>query len=310
MENSSILIATSTFAEHSKESLSILEKSYSKITYNKLSKKLSSRELINHATNSIGIIAGTEIYSKAILKELPSLKVISRLGVGMDNIDLNAAKDLGIKVFKTQTTPAPAVSELVLGLMIDLARKISYQNNTLKSGKWEKTMGNLLQGKVLGIIGLGSIAKSFVQLVKGFNFKILAYDLNHDKEFAIENNIKYCDLDAILNHSDIISIHLNLSDQTRLLINEEKINKMKENVILLNTSRGEILDEDALYIALKNNPLMSAGLDVFHNEPYLGPLKELSNTILTPHIASYGKEIRNKMELDAVNNLIRGLNEV
>ena len=122
-----------------------------------------------------------------VLEQLPKLKVISRLGVGMDNIDLDTAKQMGIKVYKTQTTPALAVAELVLGLMLDLARKISHQNKTLKSGTWKKEMGNLLHGKTLGIIGLGDIGKTLVKLVKGFDFTVLA--LIYTKMSNLQKNI-------------------------------------------------------------------------------------------------------------------------
>ena len=193
--------------------------------------------------------------------------------------------------------------------MLDLARKISYQNNTLKSGKWKKQMGNLLYGKTLGIIGLGVIGKTLVKLVKGFNFNILAFDLYQDEQFAKDNSVNYCDLDTLLTQSDIVSIHLNLTDETNQLMNEAKISKMKPGSILINASRGEMIEEEALYIALKEKKIMGAGLDVFNNEPYSGPLTKLDNVILTPHIGSYAKELRIQMEIEATENLIRGLNE-
>jgi D-3-phosphoglycerate dehydrogenase / 2-oxoglutarate reductase len=227
----------------------------------------------------------------------------------MDNIDLDMAEQKGIKVYKTQTTPAPAVAELVLGLMLDLVRKISHQNNSLKSGTWKKEMGTLLHGKTLGIIGLGVIGKTLVKLVKGFNFNILAFDLYQDEQFAKDNSVNYCDLDTLLTQSDIVSIHLNLTDETNQLMNEAKISKMKPGSILINASRGEMIEEEALYIALKEKKIMGAGLDVFNNEPYSGPLTKLDNVILTPHIGSYAKELRIQMEIEATENLIRGLNE-
>ncbi len=309
MKNKSIFIATSTFAVHSNEPIKKLEDGGEAITLNPLFRKVTSKEIIKYAYDSKGIIAGTELYTKEVLEQLPNLKVISRLGVGMDNIDLEFAKEKGIKVFKTKTTPAPAVAELVLGLMLDLARKISHQNNILKSGTWKKEMGNLLNGKTLGIIGLGVIGKTLVKLVKGFNFNIMAFDLYQDEQFAKDHCVNYCDLDTLLSESDIISIHLNLTDETNQLMNASQINKMKPDSILINASRGEMIDEEALYIALKEKRVMGAGLDVFNNEPYSGPLSKLDNVILTPHIGSYAKELRVQMEIEAVENLIKGLNE-
>jgi len=304
-----IFVATSTFGVHSKEPIKILEDESKDFIFNPLSRKLTSNELIKFAKDSDGIIAGTELYTKEVLEKLPYLKVISRLGVGMDNINQDEAKKRGINLFKTQTTPAPAVAELALGLMLDLARKISHQNNTLKSGTWKKEMGNLLYGKTLGIIGLGTIGKTLVKLLKGFNFNILAFDLYQDENFAKDHSIKYCNLDTLLSESDIISIHLNLTDETNQIMNATQISKLKPGCILINASRGEMLDENALYNALKEKRIMGAGLDVFNKEPYSGPLIELENVILTPHIGSYAKELRIQMEIEVVENLIRGINE-
>jgi len=304
-----IFIATSTFAVHSNKPIKKLGDGGEAIVLNPLFRKVTSEELIKYANDSTGIIAGTELYTKEVLEQLPNLRIISRLGVGMDNIDLEFAKEKGIKVFKTKTTPAPAVAELVLGLMLDLARKISHQNNILKSGTWKKEMGNLLNGKTLGIIGLGVIGKTLVKLVKGFDFNVLAFDLYKDELFAKKYGVNYCDFDTLLSESDIMSIHLNLTDETNQLMNAEQISKMKPGSILINASRGEIIDETALYYALKNDKILGAGLDVFKNEPYDGPLSKLKNVVLTPHIGSYAKELRIQMEIEAVGNLIRGLNE-
>ena len=307
MKNYNVFIATSTFAVHSDEPLSILDRKGLKIIHNPLGRKLNANELVDQASDAVGIIAGTEIYNEGVLDNLSHLKVISRLGVGMDNIDMEFGRQKNIKILKTKTTPAPAVAELTLGLMLDVARKISGQNQSLKSGTWKKEMGKLLHAKTLGIIGLGTIGKTLVKLVSGFNFKLLVYDLYHDKTFGEENNITYCDLDTLLKESDIISIHLNLSDQTKNMMNMQRLRMMKPDSILINTSRGEIIDEDALYSILKDKKILGAGLDVFNEEPYSGLLAEIDNVVLTPHIGAYAKEIRIEMEMEAVENLIKGL---
>ena len=304
-----VLIATTSFSLYNDQPMELLAKNKFDIIKNEWGQKLSASQLVDLCRNCNAVIAGTELYTKEVLEQLANLKVISRLGVGMDNIDLEFAKEKGIKVFKTKTTPAPAVAELVLGLMLDLARKISYQNNILKSNTWKKEMGNLLKGKTLGIIGLGAIGKTLVKLVKGFNFNVLAFDLYKDEQFEKKYGVNYCDLDMLLSESDIISIHLNLTDETNQLMNAEQISKMKPGCILINASRGEIIDETALYNALKNDKILGAGLDVFNNEPYDGPLAKLKNVVLVPHIGSYAKELRIQMEIEAVENLIRGLNE-
>ena len=194
--------------------------------------------------------------------------------------------------------------------MLDLGRKISYQNNALKSGIWNKEMGTLFYGKTLGIIGLGTIGKTLVKLVEGFNFNIMAFDLNKDEQFSKKYDVTYCDLDTLLSQSDVISVHINLTNETNQLLNSSKIIKMKSDCILINTSRGQIIDENALLKALQEKKILGAGLDVYNQEPYRGPLTELDNVILTPHIGSYAKELRIQMEIEAAKNLIRGLNEI
>jgi D-3-phosphoglycerate dehydrogenase / 2-oxoglutarate reductase len=304
-----VLIAPTTFSLYNDQPMDLLKKNGFDIIKNEWGQKLSASQLVDLCRDCNAVIAGTEIYNKVVLNQLSDLKVISRLGVGMDNIDLEVVRQKNIKIYKTTTTPAPAVAELVLGLMINLARNISTSDKSLKSDIWKKEMGNLLHGKTLGIIGLGVIGKTLIELVKGFNFNILAFDLYQDEQFAKNHCVNYCDLDTLLSESDIISIHLNLTDKTNQLMNAEQISKMKPDSILINASRGEMIDEEALYIALKEKKILGAGLDVFNKEPYSGPLTTLDNVILTPHIGSYAKELRIQMEIESVENLIRGLNE-
>ena len=304
-----IFIATTSFGVLDKTPIKILEDNSFDIVFNNKGRKLSTSEMTDSLKDYDAVIAGTEEYGPDLLNNVNKLKVISRLGVGVDNIDLNVAKELKILVFKTKTTPAVSVSELSLGLMLNIIRKISLKNQEIKNGIWKKDMGFLLSGKTLGIIGMGVIGKSFVNIVKGFNLNILAYDVYEDAKFAEDNKVKYCTIDELLLNSDIVSIHLNLSNKTNKFIDKKKLNKMKPNSILINTSRGEIIDEKALLKVLKEKKILGAGLDVFREEPYLGDLRKLENVVLTPHIGAYAKEIRAKMEIEAVNNLIKGLNE-
>ena len=188
-----------------------------------------------------------------------------------------------------------------------MSRQVTTQNMNTKNRIWEKRAGHLMSNKTLGIIGLGTIGKALVRLSRGFNFRVLAFDINADMAFANEFHVQYCDLDTIFSESDILSIHLNLNSSTRNLLNFSNLKKVKDNCILINTSRGEVIDENALLEALKSKKILGAGLDVFNEEPYSGPLCDLENVVLTPHIGSYAKELRVKMEDECVNNLIRGL---
>lgn len=304
-----IFITTTTFGQLSDEPIKLLESQEYEIVFNKLGRKLTEEETADSISEYDAILAGTEVYNKAILNRAKCLKVISRLGVGLDNIDLEFTEEKGIKVFATQTTPALAVAELALGLMLDLSRRISFQNQQLKSRVWKKNMGLLIHGKTLGIIGLGNCGKKLVALTKGLKLNYLACDLNQDDKFAKENDIRYCDLNYLLKNADIVSIHLSLTNNNRDLINYDRLKKMKQSALLINTSRGEVLNEVDLEKAIGEKAIAGAGLDVFKEEPYNGPLIKYDNVIITPHIGSYAREIRMTMELEATRNLIKGLEE-
>ena len=304
-----IFIATTSFARHSDEALNFLKNHDCDISMNKSERKLRNNEIGKYINGCDGVIAGTEEYSKTILDQVSNLKVISRLGVGVDNIDLEYTEQKNIKVYRTKSNPALAVAELTLGLILDILRKTSLHSSRMKAGIWQKTMGSLLSGKMLGIIGLGTIGKQLVRLTMGFDLTYLAHDINVDEEFAGRNNVKYCELDELLDKSDILSIHLNLTRDTKSLINSEAYRKMKPGAILINTSRGEVVNEEDLIEALDRKFISAAALDVFQKEPYVGPLLEYDNVVTTPHIGSYAQEIREQMELEAAQNLIKGLED-
>ena len=303
-----IFIATSSFGSYSNKPLEILRDEGYKVSFNSLKRKLTQEELRSNLNNVEGVIAGTELYDENLLNDVPSLKVISRLGVGLDNIDLEFIKKNKLKLFKTNTAPTLAVAELSLGLMLDLNRKISLHNLNLKQGEWKKRMGSLLSGKTLGIIGLGVNGKKLIEITSGLNLKYIAFDIFQDKLFAKKNNVKYCSLNELLEKSDIISIHVNLSKETKNMINASAFKLLKKDAILINTSRGEVINEEDMLKALDAKLIGGIGLDVFNEEPYNGDLTKYENVILTPHIGSYAKEIRNKMEIESVNNLIKGFN--
>ena len=302
-----IFISTTTFAQFSTTPLKLFEEKQYDVVLNDKGRKLSEDEIAETVSEFDGILAGTEVYSKIVLDKAVKLRAISRLGVGLDNIDLDYTKIKGIKVFKTQTTPALAVVELTLGLILDLLRKISFQNSQLKAGTWNKKMGSLLAGNTLGIIGLGTIGKKLVEISKGFDLKYMAHDIQQDEGFSKTYDIQYCQLDELLSGSDVVSIHLSLSKETNNIIDCDALKKMKRDAILINTSRGEIVDEKALTEALDKELIAGAGLDVYREEPYNGPLLQYDNVITTPHIGAYAKEIRIQMELEAAKNLIKGL---
>jgi D-3-phosphoglycerate dehydrogenase len=302
-----ILISTSSFAEYDKSILDDIPEEFN-VILNPYKKTLNESEigelLVQYEVN--GLIAGVETLTMEVLTAANTLKVISRCGAGLDNVDLKAAAKLGIKVFNTPDAPTNAVAELTLGLILNCLRKISFSDRGIRKGTWRKTMGNLLQGRVVGIIGFGRIGKTVGNLVRAFGAEVIYNDLVKDSEFDWARCVK---LDELLRSADIISLHLPLVDTSDYFINAEKISLMKEGAILINTSRGRLVDEDALYDALESGKLASAGFDVFEKEPYSGKLAEVDNAVLTCHIGSYATESRILMERQAVENLLKGLSK-
>jgi len=302
-----ILISTSSFGKYDDAPVKKLTNSGYEIVLNPYKRTLKNEETGKLLNGITGLIAGTEQLTCDMLKQADKLKVISRCGTGMDNVDLKAAEQLGIKVFNTPDAPAQAVAELTLGLILALYRNIPGNDREVRSGKWEKGMGKLLQGKVLGILGLGRIGRKLVELTAPFGLLVVACDVNPDISFVEKHKIKLSSMEELLSTSDIVSIHVSYGTGTKNLIDKKKLALMKHSSILINTSRGGVINEGALAEALAGGGLAGAALDVFENEPYAGPLKGMDKVILTPHIGSYAVESRVKMEMDAVDNLIKGL---
>ena len=304
-----ILIATSSFGKVSLEPIKILEDKGYEIILNKLGRVLNESELSTHLKNCVAVIAGTEKYNKNIFKKNKNLKVISRLGVGLDNIDLNFASEEEVAIYACSTSPATAVAELVIGLFLNLSRNVSDMNEELKAGIWNKKIGSLFYGKTVGIIGLGDIGKKLVEITQSFKLKYLAFDLKKDKKFSKKYNVNYVSLENLLENSNFITIHLNGSKENKNFIDSKKLSLMKNNPILVNTSRGDIIDEKAIKAALKKNIISGLGLDVFSEEPFRADEDFLSfnNVIFTPHVGAYASEIRTKMEIESVKNLLTHL---
>ncbi|MDD4910437.1 MAG: phosphoglycerate dehydrogenase [Candidatus Omnitrophica bacterium] len=298
-----VAITTTTFGQGSEEPVILLRGGGFQITMNSLGRKLKKEEIGGICKGACGIIAGTEMFDEEVLKGLPGLKVISRCGAGLDNIDTRAAQRLKIKIYNTPDAPALAVAELTVGLAIALLRRIVPMDSAIRSGGWKKITGNLLCGKKVGIVGFGSIGSRVAQLLNGFGCEIRYTDPQKDDGIR---GFKRAALDELLAWADIVSVHASFAGQ---IIGQAEIRTMKKGSYLLNLSRGGAVDHDALYQALKSGYLSGAAIDVFEQEPYTGQLRDLDNVILTPHAGSYAREARIDMELQAVKNLIKGLEE-
>jgi D-3-phosphoglycerate dehydrogenase / 2-oxoglutarate reductase len=243
---------------------------------------------------NIVIVRSRTKLTKELIENANKCKIIARVGVGLDNIDLDAAKAKNIRVINAVEGAMNAVAEQVLGLMLSLARNIAQADREIRKGNWLKKelMGTELRGKYLGIVGLGNIGKRLGRLARALNMNIIGYDvIPIDEEFSKEVGLMKTDLDTLLQSSDYVSLHVPLLDSTYHLINAEKLSTMKKTACIINTSRGGVVDEVALYDALKNGNLGGAALDVFEKEPATdNPLTTLPNVILTPHIGAQTKE--------------------
>ena len=270
----------------------ILEKNGLKITYEpeitpeQISEKIENFDVV--------IVRSRTKLTKDLIEKANKCKIIARVGVGLDNIDQNSAKEKGIRVINAVEGAMNAVAELVIGLMLSLAREIPRADREVRNGNWIKKelMGTELRGKYLGIIGLGNIGKRLGRLAKALNMNIIGFDVVPiDEEFSKEVGLMKTDLDTLLASADYVSLHVPLLDSTKHMINSTKMESMKNTARIINTSRGGVIDEEALYDALKNGQLGGAALDVFEVEPATSnKLATLPNFISTPHMGAQTKE--------------------
>jgi D-3-phosphoglycerate dehydrogenase / 2-oxoglutarate reductase len=300
-----VLITTVPFGKHDSTPLKLLENAGIEYLINPLNRKLTEKELSELVTNFDVIIAGTEPITKKVMVKASYLKHISRVGIGLDSVDLIAAESHGIKVSYTADAPAPAVTELTLGLIISLLRNIHISNHKMHQGEWYRYLGRRLSEVTVGIIGVGRIGSRVLQNLQHLGTaKILANDIEQNLNHLIE----WVEKEQIYKEADIISLHLPLTFKTKNMITEEHLLMMKTDAILINTSRGGIINENDLYKVMQSGHLSGAAIDVFNKEPYDGLLKEVDRCLLTAHMGSMSKDCRARMEIEATEEAIRFLN--
>ena len=281
----------------------MLENKYSNVKYNNKG-RLSGKNLINFLKDSDGAIIGLEKLDQSILKYLPKLKIISKFGVGLNNIDINYIKKKNIKLGWTKGVNKRSVSELTLSLMIILLRKLKENSSKKNIINWKQNIGDNLTGMTVGIIGCGNVGKDLIELLKPFKCKILVNDIKNYKDFYTKNHIRSCSLNYLLKNSDVISIHTPLNKSTKNLINLTNIKLLKQKSFLINTSRGGIINERALLRNLKNNKDFYAASDVFENEPKIKlDFLKLDNFIVLPHIGGSTTQSIYQMGLSAIKGL-------
>lgn len=302
-----VLTSPSSMGQCGSEPFDLLRENGYEVINNPYGRKLTEDEVIELAKDCVGIVAGVEPLTPRVMDALPNLKCISRVGVGMDNVDLDYAKQKDIIVVNTPDGPTRGVAELTLAMTLSLLRRIPQADAALHQRKWKKQIGNLFLDKKVGIIGLGRIGKSVAELFRGLKNPVIGYDPFANEAWAKENGVELASFEEVLKQADILTLHVPGNKDKSPVIGEAELAMMKDGSFLINIARGGVVDETALYDALKDGKLAGAAIDVYTKEPYDGPLCDLDNIIMTPHLGSYAKEGKLQMEIDAVKNFIKAV---
>ena len=284
-----VLVTPTSYGQHDAGLKTELAALVGRVTYNETGKPLSSAQLAALLPGVDGYIAGLDTIDAAALAAADSLRVIARYGVGTDNVDLAAARGRGIVVTNTPGANAGAVAELAVALLLLLARPVLGAAAATRGGGWPRTAGLSLGGKTVGLVGFGAIGRATARLLGGFGCRLLAYDPWCDTVTAVALNVTPVALDELVAASDFVSLHAPLSPETRGLVDAAFLARMKPGAALVNTARGELIDEAALYDALASGRLRGAALDAFAHEPPPAdhPLLALPNVIATPHMGAH-----------------------
>lgn len=301
-----VLITTVPFAGKSRLPLQRLEAAHVDYVINPLGRKLKEDELAEMVSEFDVLIAGTEPITEKVLSRASRLKLISRVGIGLDSVDLLAAERYGIHVSYTPEAPAPAVAELTIGLMLSLLRSVHVANAQLHRGEWVRHLGRRIPEVTIGIIGMGRIGRRVVTRLTGFGTPhLLVNDLKPDLTLCPELNLEWVDKEEIYRKADVITLHIPRTPLTMNMIRAEQLGFMKPDALLINTSRGGIINEQDLYDALTAEHLGGAAIDVFEREPYVGPLGKVEGCLLTSHMGSMSVDCRTRMEVEATEEAVR-----
>lgn len=297
-----IFISTFPFGIFNTLPIDLLNSKNVEYFVNPYGRKLTKEELALHITDADVLIAGTELIDSTVLDCAKKLRLISRVGIGLDNVDLIECTKREIQVCYTPDAPTEAVAELTIGLMFSLIRHIYEANHEMHNAKWKRFFGNRLSDLTVGIIGVGRIGSRVYRHLESFGVKnILLNDINPE----ITNQYKCINFEEIIQKSDLISLHVPLTKKTTNLIGINELLKMKKSSFLINTSRGGVVNENDLFNALTSGLISGAAVDVFQNEPYLnGPLTKVKNCLLTSHMGSMTYDCRARMEIEATENAL------
>lgn len=308
-----VLITTPSFGKFSDEPIEILKRAGFEPVRVKEHPISEEEGLYPYLDDEVvAIINGLEPVDRGVMERAKNLKIVSKHGAGVNNIDLEAAREMHIMVTNAPGANREGVADFAFGLMLAVARWIPQADKCMKEGGWKGFFGSSVYGRTLGIVGMGAIGKCMAQRARGFNMKILGYDPYWDENFAKENGVQRCELDELMREADYVTVHAPLMPETEGMIGEAQIRSMKKGSYLINAARGEIVDEKALYEALKDGHLAGAALDAFSSEPIdpNDPILKLPNVVVSPHIASYNDEAMNSASIFAANNVAYALRKL
>ena len=304
----SALITTVPFGQQNRLPLELLESADIAYRINPLGRRLTEHELAEMVGDAEALIAGTEPITALVMSRAPRLKLISRVGIGLDSVDLLAAEERGIQVCYTPDAPAPAVAELAFGLMLSLLRSVHLANLQMHGGQWHRHMGRRLAEVTVGVIGTGRIGARVLRRIPAFGTpRVLVNDLKPDLKLVPELKLEWVDKEEIYRSADVITLHLPLTMQTRNMIGRTQLMQMKPDALLINTSRGGIINEPELTQVLNSGHLGGVAIDVFTHEPYTGELAAIPRCLLTCHMGSMSVDCRTRMEIEATEDAVRFL---
>lgn len=285
------VVVGSRSRSRSKEAMEILEKNGYILELNPFDRTMTEDELIERIKGASALVAGSDKVTKRVLEAgSPTLKIVAKQGVGYNTIDIEAAKELGIAVTITPGANSTSVADLTMGLILNAARNISGMDRAIRNNEWYRYTGCELNNKIIGIVGMGHIGGEVAKRAYAFGMKILAYDIYPRQDFIEKYNVTYVSLEKLFKQSDVITLHAPAIKATENMINRDSLNLMKSTAILVNAARGELINEEDLYEALKNKKIGFAALDVYKNEPLKNSkLTDLENIVFTAHAGAYTK---------------------
>lgn len=283
-----VLVTATNYSKYCQPGKKLLEEAGCEIIENPYGRPYTFEELKEIIGDIDGVVVGVDTWNEEVFRLAPNLKVLARFGVGVDNIDLKAAKDRGIIVCNSPGINSSAVAEQAAALILSSIRQVPQMNNAVREGKWPRPMFHELKSRTVGFLGFGAIARNLAERLAGFHLEMIAYDKYPNQEMADKLGVKLVSQDEVLSLADIISIHLPATDETKHLISKENIDKMKDGVYVVNTARGSIVYEKDMAEALKSGKVAGFASDVFETEPIdlAGPLFAFPNYIATPHVSA------------------------